>query len=153
MVTFLFFFSSCSTISRTSQIRIDYAQSIQELPGGIESFWPNNDLKSVFVDYWSIRYSPNWKDSFKREAPFFQEIVEREWYENIIGAAVKNTLVKLDVQSIQQMNEYFYEINMEQVITNQKKENIVLYITDRWVYAGNRWYHVIRDPNLFPAAS
>ncbi|MEI6260742.1 MAG: hypothetical protein WCR46_12655 [Deltaproteobacteria bacterium] len=77
----------------------------------------------------------------------------RTRYENIIRAAAKNTLESLEILSIQRVNEYYYEIKITQRIRNAKGEVLVLYIDDRWVYAGQIWYHVTREPLIFPGAN
>lgn len=144
---------SCSIFGHHDQIHVDYAPAIQSLPGGVETFWPNNALKCSFIDYWTLRYSSNRENSFEKEAPFFQEIVGRTRYENIIRATSRNTLENLEITSIQRINEYYYEIKMMQRVRNTKGELLVLHIIDRWVYAGENWYHVTREPLIFPAAN
>lgn len=153
-ITAIFFcVCSCSIFGRRNQIPVDYAPAIQSLPGGIETFWPDDALRCSFIDYWTLRYSSDRENSFEKEAPFFQEIVGRTRYENIIRAAAKNTLENLEILSIQRVNEYYYEIKITQRIRNAKGEALVLYIDDRWVYAGQIWYHVTREPFIFPGAN
>lgn len=144
---------SCSIFGHHNQISVDYAPAIQSLPGGIKTFWPNDALKCSFIDYWTLRYSGDSGDLFEKEAPFFREIVGRTRYEDIIRAAAKNTLENLEIISIQRVNEYYYEIKITQRIRNAKGEAMVLYIIDRWVYAGQNWYHVTREPLIFPGAN
>ncbi len=149
LITIFFCVCSCSTIGHHNRIHVDYAPAIQSLPGGVETFWPSDALKCSFIDYWTLRYSGDRENSFEREAPFFREIVGRTRYENIIRAA-KNTLENLEILSIQRVNEYYYEIKITQRIRNAKGEAMELYIIDRWVYAGQNWYHVTREPFIFP---
>ncbi len=154
ILTAIFFcVCSCSVIGRHNQIHVDYAPAIQSLPGGIEAFWPSDALKYSFIDYWTLRYSNDRENSFEKEAPFFREIVGRTRYENIIRATAINTLENLEIISIQRVNEYYYEIKITQRIRNAKGEVLVLHIIDRWVYAGQNWYHVTREPLIFPAAN
>ena len=143
----------CAGSWNKNGIAISYTEQIQKLPGGVDNFWPEGGLKKAFTEYWNIRYSDAWKDSFEREAPYFQEIVSRTHYEGVIRNAVGNRIEGIVILSIQKVTNHFYEIQIVfNVITpkNEKKES---YFTDRWVYAGESWYHVMRDPILFQKAS
>lgn len=144
---------ACTVSSKYSQLPVQYSSAIRDLPGAAKSFWPKNNLRSAFYEYWSIYYGNDRVKAFEKEAPFFQEIIGRSHYDNIIQATVKNKLKLIEINSIQKINDYFYEINIVQHVINAKGEVLVLIITDRWVYAGEKWYHVIIDPLIFPKAS
>ena len=142
---------SCA-LRRPDRIPVEYTQQITNLSGGVNAFWPDKDLKNAFIDYWSLRYSPQWPEAFEKEAPYFQEIVGRKGYENVIKGTVNSRLEKLEIQSIQKVTEYYYEVRFLLVIKNQKGEVHSVFQTDRWVYANRSWYHAIKDTFLFPTA-
>lgn len=152
-LTIVFCLCSCAVNSRYGQLPIQYSSSIQGLSGGPESFWPNRYIKSAFYEYWSVYYGNEREKAFEREAPFFQEIIGRPYYGKIIQSIAKNKLELIEINSIQKINENYYEINIIQHVINAKGESLELVITDRWVYAGGKWYHIIIDPLIFPKAS
>jgi hypothetical protein len=144
---------SCSIFGRQNRVAVEYTSQISNLPGGIAAFWPDNDLKNAFTDYWNLRFSSQWPKAFEKEAPYFQEIVRRKAYENVIRGTVNNNLEKLEIQSIQKVTEFYYEVRCLIVFKNPAGEMHSVFQTDRWVYANRTWYHAIKDTFLFPMAS
>lgn len=143
----------CAGSLNKNRIAISYTEQIQKLPGGVDNFWPEGGLKKAFSEYWNIRYSDAWKNSFEKEAPYFQEIVSRTRYEAVINNPVGNHVEGIVILSLQKVSDHFYEIQIVFNVITQKNEKKELYFTDRWVYAGESWYHVMRDPILFQKAS
>jgi len=151
-VIWVVFFCSCSTMGGPSRIAIDYTADIKKMAGGEKAFWPNNELKKAFIDYWSLRYSPKWQKAFEKEAPYFQEIVGRNRYNIVVKGTVENSLEKLEVLNIQKVSKFYHEININLVIKNRRGEIHSVFITDLWVYSDKVWYHTIKDKFLFPTA-
>jgi len=145
--------SGCVGGLNQNRIAISYTDQIQKLSGGVESFWPENGLKTAFLEYWNLRYSDAWRKSYEQEAPYFQEIVSRTYYERVIKGTVANRMEGIEIRSIQKISDQLYEIQIVFHIITSKNEKHELYFADRWVFAGKNWYHVMRDAIIFPKAS
>ena len=149
----LFFISGCMGTLSQNRVSVTYSDQIQKLPGGAGHIWPENSLKKAFTEYWNLRYSDSWKNAYEKEAPYFQAIVSRAKYENIVKTTHLNRIDKVVVRSMQKVTDHFYEIqiSLNLITSNNEKKDVTF--TDRWVYVGDNWYHVMRDMLLFPRAS
>jgi hypothetical protein len=149
----LLFISGCLGMLSQSRVSVAYSDQIQNLPGGTDRIWPEKSLKKAFTEYWNLRYSDSWKNAYQKEAPYFQAIVTRAKYENIVKTTHLNRIDKVVVRSMQKVTDHYYEIQitLNLITSNNEKKDVMF--TDRWVYAGDKWYHVMRDMLLFPKAS
>jgi hypothetical protein len=144
---------SCFTGMNQNRVAIFYAEPIQKMPGGIDGFWSDGNLKQAFISYWNQRYSDKWKDAYSKEAPYFREIINRNQYENVIKGAVSNHIEGIEIEKIQRVTADLYEIHFMLKLITSKNEKNELFFKDQWVRAGGDWYHVMKDPFLFPKAS
>jgi len=145
--------SACLGAVNQYLVPIIYSDQIQNLPGGAEVFWPDKGLKKAFAEYWNLRYSKFWKNCYEKEAPYFQEMVSRSRYENVVKTTHLNSIVNIEVRSIQKITSTFYEIQISLHVIGSNTEKKEILVTDRWVYVEGNWYHVIRDMFIFPNAS
>lgn len=142
---------SCSSFSpRVKQVALVYSE---DSGAGPKQFWPDARLKEVFKRYWSLRFDGRSKEAFALEAPYFQEMVSEKLYHFYVKGAVENELIEIELRDLVQETEYFYVIHPLIRFKNAKGEKKESSLRDRWVNVGGQWYHVLRDPLIFPAAS
>ena len=117
-----------------------------------ETFWPDDDLKTLFGHYWYLRFEGLSEQSWPMEALFFQEMVPAARYHAFIQSGRSNKFLSVEVQGLERLSEYFVVIDCVLRFTMKSGERKETFIKDRWVYAGEKWHHVIRNPVIFPAA-
>jgi len=62
--------------------------------------------------------------------------------------------VDIEVRDLVKETEYLLMVHCVISFHNEVgDEHKKRFIRDRWVYAGGRWYHVVKDPIFFPWAS
>jgi hypothetical protein len=118
-----------------------------------ENLWPKAGLKEAFSHYWGVRFSGSAEDAFALEAPYFREMVPIDRYKLLADGTRKNKLIAMEVLSVKKQTEHFFEIQCR--IRFKAPDGSVKdpYIADKWVDVDGTWYHVLRDPMVFPAAS
>jgi len=132
---------------QATNITINYAEELGDRP---EQLWPDPLLKRAFAHYWGNRFSGTPKEGFALEAPYFQEMVSEDFYRRYVQNAVQNKLISINLLGLDKEGEQLCALNCKMLIElpNGNKEEVS--IKDRWVFAGERWYHVIRDQFFFP---
>ena len=144
-------FVGCSTLSPqvAPPATITYSLDAGDRP---DQLWPDDQLREVFARYWSLRFSNQSQEAFKLEAPYFQEMVEEARYRIYVSGPARNELINIEVRDLVQITAYCVEITMVAniKINSKKKKEMVLH--DRWVNAGDQWYHIVRDPIFFKEA-
>jgi hypothetical protein len=127
--------SSCAT----PPIPVSYPEAGQQF------VWPSEELKEAFVTYWTLRSKRDYQASFKMEAPYIQEVAPMPIYRTI-AASEKVAIERLALLDIQWENDAYYTVGMNLHFARRDGIPSHVYVGDRWVKAGNRWYHVIKDP-------
>ena len=143
---------SCSTFSP----RIVPPPTITySLDAGVrpDQLWPDDQLKEVFASYWSLRFTGPWEEVFELEAPYFQEMVNPNRYRMYMQSGMRNELSEIEVRDLVQETEFFCVIHCLVRLRLANGEMNEIFLRDRWVNAGGRWYHVIQDSLIFPGVS
>lgn len=138
-----FLFAGCTLFAGNQKAEIRYAETAQS-----ENIWPDG-LKKRFSRYWWERFEGAAEDVLHIEAPYVKEMVDKELYTNYIGNTLRNELVYVEVHNIQWETPHLVTVKSTvhfEVPSGQVKKT---YYEDRWVLAGEHWYHVLYDPIIF----
>ena len=113
--------------------------------------WPDEKLTKAFRKYWFLRFDGQIERIFKMEAPYIQEMLPYEKYAHYMKGARNNRLVEIEPLNIEKKTDELYEVKFHQrfIAPNGKEKEI--YLTEEWVNAGGKWYHLFQDPLLFPS--
>jgi len=126
----------------------------QDMKINPDSFWPDSELKKTFERYWSLLYVRDLtKVSFAMETPYFQEMVDEERYNVYIGSAWQNEPIEISFQKITKDADNLYSFVFTLKLKLVKGEIHEVSMSDQWVKVRGKWYHVLRDMLVFPAAS
>ncbi len=131
----------------------DFAKDFEVVLASEEISWPGSDLKKRFEQYWGLRFQGQIEEIRAIEAPYLQEMIPFGQYRNYMRGAGRNTLKKIEVFDIVQRSENFVEISLNLHFEKESGEETTSGRRDRWVRAQDEWFHVIRDPLIFPATS
>jgi hypothetical protein len=86
------------------------------------------------------------------EALFFQEMVPPDRYHAFVQGGKPNQLLSVEIQGLERLTEYFVVIDCTLRFKMKNGELKETFLQDRWVHSGDKWYHVIRNPIIFPTA-
>ncbi len=114
--------------------------------------WPDPRLKQAFEQYWHHRSAGAAKEAFSLEAPFFQEMVTENKYLKLFKGAANTQLLTMRIQGLERKSEHLYVIRCTKKFKDAGGKVRQSHHADEWVFAGERWYHVLRDPAFFPEA-
>jgi hypothetical protein len=117
-----------------------------------ETFWPDNDLKQLFGHYWHLRFEGLSEQSWPLEALFFQEMVPAARYHAFVQGGKSNTLLAVEIQGLEHLSAYCVTIACVLRFKMKNGELKETFTKDRWVFSGEKWRHVLRNPVIFPAA-
>lgn len=143
--------SSCATSSY--KLPLTYSEKIQTFEAGGGRFWPSEDLRSAFTDYWTMRYSGNFKGAYAKEVPYFRELVGYPKYESIVKNYLRAQLLGMEIVNVEKVRDCFYQIGVTFNVQSVSGEKNRVSMIDEWVNERGVWRHVIRDGILFPEAS
>lgn len=119
--------------------------SITYAPPDASIFWPSEAMKKEFIQYWTLRSEGAYEETFKMEAPYLQEIVPIAIYRSYVDNRKRKIsgirLIRLDSEI-----SGAWIASIELIYGDEHKGSDGVFLKDRWVQVGNRWYHVIRDP-------
>jgi len=133
-----------------SGAKLIYSKDMSITP---ESFWHNKQFKDAFANYWLLRFTKKIDAAFKLEAPYFQEMANFQRYRTFMEG-VKDDLVEIELKDRIQVTERFVVIKCIIRLNTNSAEGIKnVPIVDYWVYAGEKWYHVLIDKLIFPDES
>jgi hypothetical protein len=118
-----------------------------------EKLWPHTGLEKAFSHYWGLRYAGMVDEAFALEAPYFQEMVPIGRYKLRVEGARKNKLIEMEVSGVKKQTDQFFEIQCLSRFKAPGGDLKEVYLVDRWVNVDGTWFHVFRDPVVFPAAS
>jgi hypothetical protein len=139
--------AGCAGLKQSGESPVTYDGS-SNAPDGL---WPDKELEGAFRRYWGLRFAGKVEEAFSVEAPYFQEMTGIARYRLYVQHAQKNMLLGIDVKGATKETERFVIIKCVARIKTQAGETNETFLLDRWVHAGARWYHVIKDPFMFPA--
>ena len=118
-----------------------------------ETFWPDENLKTLFGHYWHLRFEGLSEKSWPMEALFFQEMIPAARYHGFIQRSKANRFLSVEIQGLERLSEYCVAINCVLRFTMKNGEMKETFTKDRWVYSGGKWHHVIRNRIIFPTAA
>ena len=144
-------FVGCSTLSPQVAPPATITYSL-DAGAGPDQLWPDDRLREVFARYWSLRFSDQSQEAFKLETPYFQEMVEAARYRIYVKGPARNELINIEVRDLVQITAFCVEITMVARIKIDSKKKKEMILHDRWVNAGEQWYHILRDPIFFKEA-
>jgi len=136
-----------SPVKQEPVATITYAGELGETPAGV---WPDPDLEKAFAQYWANRFSGTPKEGFAMEAPYFQDMVSEGLYTRYTTNARVNKLVSVQILGINYEGEYLCTVKCKLLIELPDGKRDETGLRDRWVLAGNKWYHVIKNRFFFP---
>jgi hypothetical protein len=119
----------------------------------LEKQWPDQGLKKAFSRYWGLRFAGMVEDAYALEAPYFQEMVPMGRYKLVAEGTRKNKLVEMEVRAVSKQTDHFFEIQCLSRFKAPDGRIKEVHIVDRWVDVDGTWFHVLKDPMVFPAAS
>lgn len=149
LIVLAFIISGCFLSQNEKQtVKLNYSKDLTIKP---EAFWPDNEFKKLFLRYWSLRFAKKTEELFKLEAPYFQTMANFDRYRGFVES-VQDQLAEIEIRDRIYVTDRLVRIQC--VIRLQGKNALkTVPILDQWVYTGGNWYHVWRDPLLFPNES
>jgi hypothetical protein len=117
---------------------------------GPSHFWPDDALEKVFLSYWNARLSWNWEEARKMEAPYFQEMTPPSRYKVYLTAGRRNQVKEIGLLQFNWEDEQLCTISTVLQIQQNDGKIKEVHLSDYWVKAGSKWYHVIKDSFFFP---
>ena len=114
-------------------------------------FWPDPQLKEIFGRYWRLCFDGRSKETWALEVTYFREMIPEQRYSGYIRGYLISELLGIEIWDLVKESDNFFTIRCAISFKkgNEKKE---LFFDDHWVKVRGEWYHVIRNPVLFPAA-
>lgn len=153
MISAVFFGCSDSKLTKISLI-YTLPPDAKETRIDEKAFWSDSELRKSFERYWAARYTKDMvKASFAIEAPYFQEMVDEQRYNVYIGSAYMNIPTEIRLQRMTKETDNLRNIDfvLQLKLTNGEIQDV--FFTDTWLKVRGKWYHVLKDPLVFPAAS
>lgn len=115
------------------------------------SFWPEESLEQVFAGYWTKRFAKaDPEELMALEAPHFQEMVALQRYQAFMQNLPQGSIQEIEIASAMQVTEHLFVISMRISYICSKGEQRAFSLRDRWVQVQEKWYHLLRDPMIFP---
>jgi hypothetical protein len=137
----LMFIHGCAA-SISKQVALVYPQNNQY------GEWPDKNLEKRFQEYWFNRYAGRVADAYNIETPYLREVVRLGKYNNYVKHTPNNKLVNVEIRKINKETDFLISISCVIRMQAVDGKQINASIIDRWVFSGNDWYHVIKDPIL-----
>lgn len=127
-------------------VALTYAQDLLD-----EKIWAQAALREAFSRYWTLRQKGDFEGTFALEAPYFREMVPFGRYRNYLAMQSGNTKIQeIVLVHVAEKSAYCYDIGTYVKVVDPAGKRRKVTVIDRWVQAGGAWYHVIRNPMLFP---
>ncbi len=129
-----------------SDVNINYPDQLDA-----RSFWPEKSLEHVFATYWSKRFAKVDPEKLMAlEAPHFQEMVPLERYRNFMQHLPRGSIQEIEIVHSVQVTKYLFEMSMRIRYIGADDQQRSFSLRDRWVQVHGMWYHLLRDPLIFP---
>ncbi len=114
--------------------------------------WPEEALAKRFEFYWSTFQKGERETCYNAEAPHFRYLHPQDRYGAYWSVATKLPLERVEVFSIQQKAPFFVEVPMYLVKKDVNGHPVKVGMKDRWIKVSGQWYHLLRDPIVFPGS-
>ncbi len=132
--------------SYLDKISIRYAADEDNYP---DENWPDARLKERFAEYWYKRFSGELEELWIMEAPHFQFMANPQRYRNYLIQGMAQQPIEIEIKEINKITDYNYSILCQLEFWRTGKHHSII-IGDSWVFVDNEWYHILRDPFVFP---
>ncbi len=131
------------------EIQITYPEGTQA-----ESFWPDASLQKRLTGYWKERFSkPSAEDLIQYEAPHFEFMVPSKRYKAFLRNWPDGEVTQIRLVRLEKVTEKYIELPMYIHYIDTSGEERSFGLKDRWVRVRGTWYHLQRDPLIFPGVS
>lgn len=110
----------------------------------------NPGLVQVFQRYWAFRVKENVNEAFALEAPYVQEMVAPGRYRNYLRLYGKGRLKEVQIYALHAETAYSICLDCRGVYQPEGKKEETRDFQDCWVKVNETWYHVLKNPLLFP---
>lgn len=124
---------------------VDGAEFFEEADG----VWECPELAAAFRSYWLDLFQNRIDEAWNHEAPYFRYLVRPGVYRSFRGGVSRNTLHRIVVSGVDEMAPRLKRVRGHIVLESGGTVRTVP-LQDEWVFAGGRWYHVLRDAQFFP---
>lgn len=109
----------------------------------------NEQLREAFNQYWSYVAGKEVEETFAREAPHVQEMISEGSYRLYMNLFIKADLREVEILSLSCEQPFSCCIDCRMTYDADGKK-VVRNLRDCWVRVGGDWYHIFRNPILFP---
>ncbi len=111
--------------------------------------WPSDGMLEQFSGYWYYRFAGDVDETWTREAPHFQAMAGRDFYNGYILSGAVHELKTLEVRRIERVSDNLFRVLIRLSFQRVGRE-LSTNLNDNWVLLDDQWYHVMRDPLAFP---
>lgn len=112
--------------------------------------WECDDLAFAFRSYWLDLYRGRVDQAWEREAPFFRYLADRGVYQAFRIGVSKNTLERIIVTGVVERGPRARQVRGRIVFSSGSGKSGDMQLIDDWVQVQGTWYHVYRNPRVFP---
>lgn len=148
----IFFLAGCgqddTSVPEVSYLEMVSISYINEAEEDTNLHWPDDTLEEKFAKYWHYRFAGDTDHVWPMEAPHFQFMASPSTYSNYLARS-QASLLNIEISDIRQITEYKYHVICLISISRGGSKHDISF-SDRWVKVNDDWYHLIRDPLIFP---
>jgi hypothetical protein len=112
--------------------------------------WPDQQLKDKFKEYWGYRCDGDADRSFMLEAPYAQEMIFPERYNNFIRGAKDKDWAGIKIVKIEWVTAQLIQVDFYLKYWDNEKIMRDIFFHDSWISMGNQWHHAFKDLFLLP---
>ncbi|WP_157493244.1 hypothetical protein [Desulfonatronovibrio magnus] len=151
LLTWAFLMSGCGKDELEDPV-VDYLDKVSivyaETDESRNMQWPDDILPERFAEYWYQRFAGESSHVWSMEAPHFQFMASPSTYRNYLARS-QASLIEISINEIKKITEYKYQVICIIKIAREGRQHEISF-SDRWVQVNGDWYHIIRDPIVFP---
>ncbi len=153
MALFLF---SCGKQESTQGNRAQRtgARIVSENKDGQTIQWPDLALQKAFTEYWNAVVLGDLNTTWEMEASYFRFVIPQLRYDRFRGLiSSKRDVEEFRIRNPRQLSPWLYAVPMRFVFRNSDPSAPPHFKLDYWIKTDRGWYHVVKDPFLFPEVS
>lgn len=113
-------------------------------------FKDNRGLVQAFERYWAYRVKENVSEAFALEAPYVQEMVSPGRYRNYLRLYGKARLKAVHIYAVEPESTQYLCLDCKGVYELNSEKEETRDFQDCWVKVNGKWYHVLKNPLIFP---
>ena len=116
--------------------------------------WQDSALQKAFTEYWDAVALGDLNTTWEMEAPYFRFVIPQLRYDRFRGLiSSKRDVKEFRVRSPRQLSPWLYAVPMRFIFQNTDPSAPPYFKLDYWIKTDHGWYHVVKDPFLFPEVS